>query len=173
MGNALNALRELLLALPATGADGFEGLIRAALYEITGVPLRLAKSGSQRGVDGESTYSEDYVCFEAKRYSGQVPYKEVAPKIIELAARKDTPDLMWVLGATVPLSSQLAEDLVRLGDQLGVYVVILDWADDDLPPLATALTMGNKRIERFLQDKTSASSFLKSALDCLVSIRAC
>jgi hypothetical protein len=40
-------LKNVLLKLSPTGESGFEGLIGVALREITGVPFRLAGSGSQ------------------------------------------------------------------------------------------------------------------------------
>jgi len=66
-------LKSALLSLPATGEKGFEGLIGATLREISGVPFRLAGSGSQFGVDGKPSYEEDDICFEGKRYDNTVP----------------------------------------------------------------------------------------------------
>ena len=52
----LTAARSLiqgrLLDLEASGHEGFEGFIRDALCEFTGIPMRLAKAGPQDGVDG-------------------------------------------------------------------------------------------------------------------------
>lgn len=67
MREHLKNLRKALLGLPATGETGFEGLLSATLTEITGVPFRLAGSGSQFGVDGKAAYAADAVCFEAIR----------------------------------------------------------------------------------------------------------
>lgn len=70
-------LRAALRALPASGSEGFEGLIAATLTEITGTPFRLAGGGSQFGIDGKSTHELDGVCFEAKRYDKKIPKKEI------------------------------------------------------------------------------------------------
>jgi len=82
-------LRAALLKLSPTGGEGFEGLIAVTLTEITGVPFRLAGSGSQFGVDAKSAYENDGVCFEGKRYDGRIPRTEVLSKIAELAIRDD------------------------------------------------------------------------------------
>ena len=64
----IDDLKKILTDLRDTGDDGFEGLIGTVLSEIAGVPFRLAGSGSQFGVDGKSTYADDGICFECKRY---------------------------------------------------------------------------------------------------------
>ncbi len=137
-------LKSVLLSLPATGETGFEGLIGATLREITGVPFRLASSGSQHGVDGNSAYEKDAICFEGKRYDGRVSRAEVLSKIAELSIR-DTQTDIWVLGATSQIASQLADDARDLGTRNGIHVLILDWSATDLPPLAVALAMGRTR----------------------------
>ncbi|MDI1358421.1 hypothetical protein [Methylobacter sp.] len=45
LSDQIKNLKLTLLKLNATGEQGFEGLIAAALHEITGVPFRLAGSG--------------------------------------------------------------------------------------------------------------------------------
>ncbi len=81
MRGHIDSLRDALLKLPATGAEGFEGLLSATLTEITSVPFRLAGSGSQFGVDGKTAYEDDAICFEGKRYDGSIPRTEVLTKI--------------------------------------------------------------------------------------------
>lgn len=77
----IEQLKSALLSLPPTGEKGFEGLLREALREISGVPFRLARSGSQFGVDGKSTYEGDAISFEGKRYDGRVPREQFSPKL--------------------------------------------------------------------------------------------
>src|SRR3546814_20811438 len=63
-------LQRVLLALDPTGADGFEGVARDALSEITGQVFGLLKSGPQGGVGGISgpTANRLVIGFEGKRY---------------------------------------------------------------------------------------------------------
>ena len=57
---AAAALRDQLLQLDPTGEKGFEGLIADAIVEITGLVIRLAKSGVQGGRDGSSLHGEPF-----------------------------------------------------------------------------------------------------------------
>ncbi|PZN98329.1 MAG: hypothetical protein DCF30_14420 [Hyphomicrobiales bacterium] len=146
----LNALRAALLTLKPTGQTGFEGLIALALHDILGVPFRLASSGTQRGIDGKTAGEGDVVAFEGKLYSDSVPRTEVLSKIADLGRNKDAPDLVWVLGATTLVSTQLADDLRADAAGKGMIVVILDWSETRLPELALALAMSGERVEQFL-----------------------
>jgi hypothetical protein len=137
----IDELRGVLLKLPATGSKGFEGLLAITLTSITGAPFRLARSGSQFGVDGTTAYEEDAVCFEGKRYDDHIPRTEVLTKIAELAIGDVGGTDLWVLGATTQVSAQLADDVRELGAKLGIATLILDWNDAALPPLAVALAM--------------------------------
>jgi len=162
-------LKNALLSLTATGNSGFEGLIGVALREISGVPFRLAGSGSQFGIDGKPTYEGDAICFEGKRYSGEVPKNEVLSKIGELAISGKGIDL-WVLGATSQIRSQLVDAARALGIKLGIFTLILDWSETDLPPLAVALAMGGTRVQEFLETNTSGE-MPRKAVEALEIIR--
>jgi len=163
-------LKSALLSLPATGETGFEGLIGATLCEISGVPFRLAHSGSQFGVDAKPAYEGDAICFEGKRYDGKVPRPEVLSKIAELSI-KDTENDIWVLGATSSIGSQLADDARELGAKNGIVVLILDWSKTDLPPFAVALAMGETRVQDFLKNNISDDETLRKAMAALEAIR--
>lgn len=77
-------LRKSLLSLKPAGAEGFEGLLRIILYQLSGVPFRLAASGLQGGLDGDAAFKGDHICFEAKRYDEQPHRNEVLTKIVDL-----------------------------------------------------------------------------------------
>jgi hypothetical protein len=166
----IDKLKSALLLLPATGETGFEGLIGTALREISGVPFRLAGSGYQFGVDGKSAYAEDAICFEGKRYKGNIPREAILTKIADLSIHDNETDI-WVLGATSPITTQLADDARKLGDQNGIFVLILDWSATDLPPLAVALAMGRTRIEEFLEKNIRNDETRRKALAALAAIR--
>lgn len=162
-------LRTAILSLKATGNSGFEGLMGAALHEISGVPFRLAGSGSQFGVDGEPVYENDAICFEAKRYRGRVPKDKVLYKIADLAISGKGIDT-WILGATSRIMSQIAGDARKLGTEHGIFVLILDWSETDLPPLAVALAMGGTRVKDFLERNLGGEK-LSKAVQALEIIR--
>lgn len=150
----IDDLKKILTDLRATGDDGFEGLIGTALSEIAGVPFRLAGSGLQFGVDGRSIYSDDGICFECKRYKGQVPRERIMSKLGELSIRGSDLDL-WVLCATSPIDSQLADDVHQFGARHEISTLILDWSESGLPPLAVALAMASEKVQDFLRNHKS------------------
>ena len=129
----LKRLREILLALPPSGKDGFEGVFAEALSRISGVPFRLSKGGTQFGIDGAAAHAEDAICFECKRYDKEPPASEVVIKIDDLGRRKDEADLLWVLACTAPISTQLADQLREKAAKDGIEILTLDWTGD--PPL--------------------------------------
>jgi hypothetical protein len=163
-------IKSALLSLPATGETGFEGLIGETLREICGVPFRLASSGSQFGVDGKATYVGDTICFEGKRYDDTVPPNEVLSKIAKLSISNTETDI-WVLGATSQIGSQLADDVRRLGTINGIIVLILDWSNTDLPPLAVALAMGGMRVQEFLKNNIKDKRKFRKSIAALKAIR--
>jgi len=128
-----------LLSLKATGVDGFEGLLRVVLTNLTGIPFRLSASGLQGGMDGDAVMPSDHVCFEAKRYSGEIHRNEVLTKLADLARKKDAADRLWILGATTEINTQLAKAVEEDGDKNAISTLILDWTSAPLPLLAVAV----------------------------------
>lgn len=159
-------LKKILTDLPATGTDGFEGLIGTALGEIAGVPFRLAGSGLQFGVDGRSTYADDGISFECKRYKDQVPREKIMSKLGELSIRGSDIDL-WVLCATSQIDSQLADDVHQFGSGHEISTLILDWSGSGLPPLAVALAMASEKVQDFFRNHKS----LTKTEDALAAIK--
>ena len=134
------------------------------------MPFRLAGSGAQFGLDGKAAYESDSICFEGKRYKGNVPRNEVISKISDLSLRDNGTDI-WFLAATSSINTQLADDARKLGYKDGIAVVILDWDESELPALAVALAMGGKRVQQFLRNHLSGKADLDGALDALEEIR--
>lgn len=146
--NDLTAVRDALLDLPSSGPSGFEGLLATVFAKLLGVPFRLAKSGSQFGVDGKSADPEFPVTFEAKRYKDDVPSTEILNKIGALAIRDDSTEL-WVLGTTGTVTTQPADDLEALASRLGFSTLILDW-QTDTPRLPAVLSSAPAEVGEFL-----------------------
>lgn len=165
----LHHINAALMALNATGEDGFEGMVGVALRELMGIPFRLAKSGFQRGIDGK--FDQAGVCFEAKRYSDKISRSALLPKIVDLARDNKEPDIVWILAATVPVSTQDADDLRTDGRKLGISVLICDWSEIQLPKLAILMASGGTRIEEFLQQHLPGSDLLNPALVGLRALR--
>ena len=125
------------------------------LGDITGIPFRVAASGSQFGSDGSSAGENDGVDFECKRYRNRIPRKEIRAKIAELALRSIPVDA-WVLVATFGVSAQAACEVQALGRRFGIATFILDWTGA-LPRLAVALAMATDATRGFSAANTSGS----------------
>ena len=158
----LKKIQDTLLRLKPTGPHGFEGLIGEIIHEITDIPCRLAKSGTQFGIDGDAIFPTDALCFEAKLYSGKLPKDQIITKVATLAINKDEADILWVLGATTPVASQDATSLHKIASKDGISVLILDWQDQSLPLLAVSLAMAKDRVIPWLVEKLKDQSLQKT-----------
>jgi len=154
----LEVIKSGLLSLKATGADGFEGLLRVVLTNLTEIPFRLSASGLQGGMDGEAAMSSDPVCFEAKRYSGDIHRNEVLTKIADLARNKDAGDRLWILGATTEINTQLAKAVEEDGDKNAISTLILDWTAAPLPLLAVAVVAAGDEAIDFIANNFDAKT---------------
>jgi len=167
----LNALRDALLDLPSSGPNGFEGLLATVFAKLLGVPFRLAKSGSQFGVDGKTSDPAFPVAFEAKRYRDDVPSTEVLNKIGALAIREDPVEL-WVLGTTGIVASQVADDLDALAKIHGFATLILDW-QPGAPRLAAVLVKASVEVSEFLLRNVPTAALAGKAITELQTLSDC
>jgi hypothetical protein len=145
----LENLRTILLSLPHSGNSGFEGLIGLTLSSITGIPFRLAGSGSQFGLDGKASFQNDPICFECKRYDKSPSRESILAKITDLSINEHEVDI-WVLVSTASIKTQIIDDVRKAGDKNGLFVFVLDWSDSSLPILAAALANAGEFAENFI-----------------------
>ncbi|MGO7661598.1 hypothetical protein ACC697_03865 [Rhizobium ruizarguesonis] len=150
-------LKAALIKLDPSGPTGFEGLVAVLLGAISGQSFRLAKSGSQRGRDGDSAFDDGSIYFEAKRYSDPVRATEVKSKLADVLNDDSSQLDMWVLAATCEVGSQLARDVHLLGQRIGIYTPILDWPDTSLGMFPVAIACCASKAKRFLDDHLPAS----------------
>ena len=162
----ISSLKKILISLEPVGPDGFEGLIGTALSKIADIPFRLAGSGLQFGVDGKSTYADDGISYECKRYTDSVPRAEIMSKIAEL---RGTDTDLWVICATSQINSQIADEISEFGEESAVSTLILDWSEIGLPPLAVALALASEKVRNFLRNHITPESLTK-AKDALAAI---
>ncbi|MGW7676635.1 hypothetical protein [Shewanella sp. S23-S33] len=162
---SLEIIKTGILSLKAAGADGFEGLLRIVLTNLTGIPFRLAASGLQGGVDGDAALPLDSICFEAKRYSGDIHRNDVLTKIADLARKQSAADRLWILGATTEVSSQIARDIQEDGDRYAISTFILDWTSVPLPLLAIAVVAGGDTAIDFIVKNYSEKTNLTKVTD--------
>ena len=166
-----NSLLQALRNLSPTGKDGFEGLLALVLARISGNPMRLAASGYQFGVDGQGENRAKPVCFEAKRYSSNLSRELVLSKIADLGRRKTEAEILWVLGATVEVPNQLAQDLETDGEKHGIASLVLDWNDQDTPSLGVTLANAGDDIAAWIAFRTKAETSAKKIESDLLELR--
>lgn len=168
---ALEDLRAALLALKPAGPGGFEGLLATVLGKISGQDFRLAKSGLQNGKDGATFASEDnYISFEGKLYNTKINDNEILTKITRLIGSGAPPDL-WVLGATVEVSTQLLDPMQVAAARNGIGTLVLDWpSSSTVPPLAAACAIANEETCAFLRHNVNDAA-AKKAEAALAKIR--
>jgi hypothetical protein len=90
-------------------------ILDRGLTELTQVSFALAGSGAQGGKDGASLPDDGAVQFEGKLYDGPMPKNEVLAKIAEMSAEDQGEIDLWILGATVPVLTQLATIVRKSG----------------------------------------------------------
>jgi hypothetical protein len=161
--NELEQIRQALIKLKPSGPDGFEGLMAVVLSRITGHDFSLAKSGSQLGKDGSAIASPLSISFEGKRYDNKIDDNDILTKITQLAA-SDTPPEIWILGATVEVSTQTMETAEAAARQFGVEIVQLDWSNaSECPPLVAALAGAPNEVIRFLSEHITDQALVNAA----------
>ncbi|MFT6585315.1 MAG: hypothetical protein ACJAUY_001626 [Cognaticolwellia sp.] len=167
----LENLRTVLLSLPHSGSSGFEGLMGFTLSSITGIPFRLAGSGSQFGLDGKASFQSDPICFECKRYDKSPQREGLLAKITDLSISEHQIDI-WVLASTASIKTQIIDDVRKAGDKSGLFVFVLDWSDSSLPILAASLANAGKVAEDFiLHNATCPSEQLSKVAPALNAIK--
>ena len=115
-----------------------ERLAARALGSLLDVPVRVARSGDQRGGDGgTSGIGGRELVFEARRYSDKTRFDErgILGEIEQAIDRK--PDLeAWILVTTSEVPEQIEQAMTRAGLKNGIGAIIFDWKDQPLPKLA-------------------------------------
>jgi hypothetical protein len=128
-------------------------LLAAVLTDILKVLFVLAKSGSQRGRDGDSSLSDQAIKFEAKLYNDGVPKDQVLSKLAEISADEQGQTDLWILGSTGPVAAQDVQIAKNFGRQMGVGVLIFDWSPAGLPSLPALLALAPDVTAKFLSQK--------------------
>ena len=149
----LAELREIVRGLEATGENGFEGLTAAVLTEIAKTRFDLAKSGSQRGKDGQSVLNAGAMSFERKLYEERVPKNEVYSKLAEIVADDAGNVDLWILGSTGTIATQDRDTIAKMGEKFAIATLILDWSTVGRPALVTLLALAPAISDPFLISK--------------------
>ena len=163
-------LQAALSALYHSGPNGFEGLLGIILGSVTGQSFRLAKSGSQRGRDGDTAFDGGATYFEGKRYRKSPKPAEITAKLFDIE-RDDVGQVdLWILGATCEVAAQTAADMRHVCERLGIGAVLLDWNDNDLGSLLVAVACANDKAKDFIRDKLTKKPKVDLVKDALIAI---
>jgi hypothetical protein len=130
-------------------ARKLENLAASLLGHLLGVPIAVAKSGFQHGGDaGPAGQQGRRFRLECKKYSDETnpSDRELLGEIDQALARDEALEA-WILVATRSVPEQLAQDLVQKGELLGVPVIIIDWKDYELAPLAALCALDPDLVE--------------------------
>ena len=119
-------------------ASKLEYLAAALLGRLLDVQIAVAKSGFQYGADaGPAGQQGRRFRVECKKYgdNSRLSERELLGEISQALARDEALEA-WVLVATCSVSEQIQQSLNQYGERMGVPIVIIDWTDGELAPLA-------------------------------------
>lgn len=124
----------------------------------------MAKSGFQHGGDaGTAGQQGRRLRLECKKYSDDTSLndRELRGEIDEALASDEALEA-WILVATRSVPEQLAQGLVQKGEQLGVPVIVIDWKDHELAPLAALCAFDPDLVEaEFSRDASEPARALQ------------
>ena len=144
----------------AQEASKLEHLAAALIGRLLDVPIAVAKSGFQHGADaGPAGQQGRRFRLECKKYSdnSSLSGRELLGEIDQALARDEALEA-WVLVATCSISEQIRQSLVQHGERLGVPIVIIDWADGELAPLAALCAFAPDLVEKEFSREAGAAA---------------
>lgn len=141
-----------------TSSSKLEKLAAALFGKLLNIPVAVAKSGFQHGGDaGPAGYKGRRFRIECKKYGDATSLsdREILGEVDHALARDDALEA-WILVATRNVPEQLAQDLNLKGERLGVPIVIVDWDDANLAPLAALCTLDPSLVEAIFSERAGS-----------------
>ncbi|MYB55749.1 MAG: hypothetical protein F4X51_05100 [Gemmatimonadetes bacterium] len=126
-----------------------EHLAAALLSRLLDVPIVVSRSGFQHGGDaGTAGQQGRRLRIECKKYSdtSNLNERELLGEI-DQALERDQALEAWILVATRTVPEQLQQSLVLKGERVGVPIVIIDWLDHEIAPLAALCAVAPDVVE--------------------------
>ena len=130
--------------------SNLEHLAAALLSRLLDVPIVVAKSGFQYGGDaGTAGQQGRRLRLECKKYSdtSYLNDRELRGEI-DQALERDQALEAWILVTTRIVPEQLRQSLVLKGESVGVPIVIIDWANHGIAPLAALCAVAPDLVEK-------------------------
>ena len=130
--------------------SNLEHLAATLLSRLLDVPIVVARSGFQHGGDaGTAGQQGRRLRLECKKYSdtSKLNNRELLGEI-DQAIERDQALEAWILVATRTVPEQLQQSLVLKGERNGVPIVIIDWVDHEIAPLAALCAFAPDLVEK-------------------------
>ena len=149
----------------------FEKLVAALIGRLLDVPIAVASSGFQHGADaGPAGQQGRRFRLECKRYGDKtrLSERELLGEIDQALARDEALE-GWFLCATCTVNEKIVQSLDQHGGKNGVPVLIIDWTDFGMPPLAALCAFSPEVVGEFLSASAAdAARDLQSASDAAI-----
>ena len=149
-----------------TDSSKFVKLVAALIDRLLDVPIAVASSGFQHGADaGPAGQQGRRFRLECKKYNDKTRLneRELRGEIAQAVARDEALEA-WILITTRTVSEQIRQSLDESGDQHGVPVLVIDWMDEAIGPLAALCASAPHLVGKF---STTAA---KDAARCIHSV---
>ncbi|MCE2449082.1 MAG: hypothetical protein J4F35_12040 [Candidatus Latescibacteria bacterium] len=141
-------------------ASKLEDLAAALIGRLLDVPIAVAKSGFQHGADaGPAGQQGRRFRIECKKYSDTTDLneRELLGEVDQALMRNEALEA-WVLVVTRSVSEQIRQSLNQHGERLGVPVLIIDWIDHEVAPLAALCAFAPDLVEREFSQEAGAAA---------------
>ena len=145
-----------------TDSSRFEKLVAALIRRLLNVPMPVANPGYQHGADaGPAGQHGRRIHVECKRYSDntRLNERELLGEFNQALARNKALEA-WILVTTREAPHQICESLDQCGERHGVPILILDWRDGEIGPLAALCASSPNLLGEYVT--TAASNAARS-----------
>lgn len=153
-----NTLKRELQKTPK--ASKFERLALALLSRLLDVPITGARLGFQYGADaGPAGQHGRRFRIECKKYSdaSNLSERELLGEIDQALARDEALEA-WILVATRNVPEQLRQSLHQHGERMGVPIIIIDWAEHEMAPLAALCAFAPDLVGAEISEEAEAAA---------------
>ena len=143
-----------------TDASKLEQLASALLSRLLDVPIAIASSGYQYGGDaGPAGHQGRRFRLECKKYrdTTHTNERELLGEI-DQALSRDRALEAWLLVATRTVPEQTRQSLILHGEKNGIPIVVIDWSDSDISPLAALCSFGPDLVETMFSSTAGAAA---------------
>ena len=141
-------------------ASKLEDLAAALLSRLLDVPITVAGAGFQYGADaGPAGQHGRRFRIECKKYrdTSTLSERELLGEIDQALARDKALEA-WVLVVTRNVPEQLRQSLHQHGEQMGVPIVIIDWVEHEMAPLAALCAFAPDLVGADISEEAEAAA---------------